>query len=155
MPDNVIHSIGFVFTSPELAFTYSGESTAPGYKGTKVLFPNNGKTEHFIYPRYSLNQSATIRKNAIIPSDVNLKEDIGNYDQCRGETEFVIEYVGTDNDNNPNIAFRGFHIIARRLFPSGLYNIEGELVDFFYRYEGHRHNITDIRIVRKMHRIFI
>ena len=143
---NLLPGVGDVVVSKSFAF---------GYKYDWHNFVTiDGKTKSMSQVQ-RIDEEVRV-KNAATSGKIPSREiviDIGCYDDSRSEAEFVIEKAEAQYSGHNDRFFNGYKFIARKLSVDGLYDPNGELIQFYMM--GGSDEIKEIRLVRKMQSIFV
>lgn len=146
--------IGDVISSKEFSFgSYNLDFIINGVE--KIILVD-GKTTTLIHdiPYSEDEKLAYAIKHNKFPTGYK-KIEYGAYDSTRGSAKFVVESVKLEGGSERDGYKDEPHILARRLFDSGLYDPDGELITFYYPKVNLEPSIKTIEIHGRMKKVFI
>lgn len=147
--------VGDIISSPEFAYGRHDYDL----KNPAITIGGNSKT-HIVTHTHSEDEriAHAAKHGTVLPKFYDI--DHGAYDPSRGTAMFVVERAEMEGGSSGSIGRYDeypdeLHITARRLFDSGLYNPEGELIEFYYPHGCHNNSVNDLTIHGHMRRVFI
>jgi len=155
MPNQKI-TVGTIISSEEFAFGYHGKAS---FRNDEIeIIVVDGVTTSYT-PQISYTEEEKVAYYLVhghFPKGHKTIQ-LGAPDTSRGKAKYVVEEVtledglqGYPDRNNPIIT-----VIARKLHPNGVYNVNGELIAFRYNDPGRSQTIKELKIEGQMQRIFI
>ncbi len=149
-------NVGDKISSPQFSFGIHKQVFLFGEEHDGVCV--DGSTTNMVATQsYSEDEriAYAIKHRTQPPADRQI--DFGAYDEDRGKATFVVEYAemvygqsGGHNDHPTEL-----HVVARKLFSSGLYNPNGEIIEFYCGATSSSIKVDEIRYYGPMQRMFI
>jgi len=150
MSEENLFQVGDVVVSPDFAY---GSKIPPDTKHIYV----DGKTIHET-AEVAVDEEERLKIAAETGTILSKYKtiDLGAFDTTRGTAEFVVEYAQMEGADDRNGVSDSLHILARRLDSSGLYDANGQVIDFYVN-SSHGNSVSydHIKLVRKMKKKFV